>query len=55
MPDGSPNLWVLSIQAQITGVEAERTENGRNQGILPALKVLPIGITMPERFDSVPS
>ena len=55
MPDGSPNLWLLSIQAQITGVEAERTENGRNQGILPALKVLPIGITMPERFDSVPS
>lgn len=55
MPDGSPNLWVLSIQAQITGVEAERTENGRNQGILPALKVLPIGITIPERFDSVPS
>jgi hypothetical protein len=55
MPDGSPNLWILSILAQITGVEAERTENGRNQGILPALKVLPIGITMPERFDSVPS
>ena len=55
MPDGSPNLWVLSILAQITGVEAERTENGRNQGILPALKVLPIGITIPERFDSVPS
>ena len=55
MPDGSPNLWVLSIQALITGVEAERTENGRNQGILPALKVLPIGITIPERFDSVPS
>jgi len=55
MPDGSPNLWLLSIQSQITGVEAERTENGRNQGILPALKVLPIGITMPERFDSVPS
>jgi hypothetical protein len=55
MPDGSPNLWLLSILAQITGVEAERTENGRNQGILPALKVLPIGITMPERFDSVPS
>ena len=55
MPDGSPNLWLLSIQAQITGVEAERTENGRNQGILPALKVLPIGITIPERFDSVPS
>ena len=55
MPDGSPNLWVLSILAQITGVESERTENGRNQGILPALKVLPIGITIPERFDSVPS
>lgn len=55
MPDGSPNLWILSIQAQINGVEAERTENGRNQGILPSLKVLPIGITMPERFDSVPS
>ncbi len=55
MPDGSPNLWLLSIQSQITGVEAERTENGRNQGILPALKVLPIGITIPERFDSVPS
>jgi len=55
MPDGSPNLWMLSIQAQIKGVEGERTENGRNQGILPPLKVLPIGITMPERFDSVPS
>jgi len=55
MPDGSPNLWLLSIQSQINGTESERLQNGRNQGILPALKVLPIGITIPERFDSVPS
>jgi hypothetical protein len=55
MPDGSPNLWVISLLGQIKGVESERIENGRNQGILPPLKVLPIGITMPERFDSVPS
>ena len=55
MPDGSPNLWLLSIQSQINGTESERLQNGRNQGILPALKVLPIGITIPERIDSVPS
>jgi len=55
MPDGSPNLWLLSIKAQIEGTEKERTKNSKTQQVIPPLKISPIGITFPERSSGIPS
>lgn len=55
MPDGSPNLWLLSINAQIKGVEAERTKNSKTQQLIPALKVSPAYFTFPQRNSGIPS
>jgi hypothetical protein len=55
MPDGSPNLWVLSVIAQIKGVEAERTKNSKTQQLIPALKVSPAYFTFPQKNSGVVS
>jgi len=55
MPDGSPNLWLLSVKAQIEGTERERTKNSKTQQVIPPLKISPIGITFPERASGIPS
>jgi len=46
MPDGSVNLYMLSIKAQIDGVEAERNKNGKVEFMAPQSVVTPIGITI---------
>ena len=55
MPDGSPNLWLLSIKSTIIGVERERLKNAKNQQVLPALTVSPVGLTFPQKVSGVPS
>lgn len=55
MPDGSPNLWLQSIKAQIEGVEAERTKNSKTQQWIPALKVSPAYFTFPQRNSGIVS
>ena len=54
MPDGSPNLYMISIQAQINGVESERDKNAKVLGITPPQVVSPIGITIPTPFSALP-
>ena len=55
MPDGSVNLWLLSVLAQIQGTERERTKNSKTQQIIPPLKISPIGVTFPERTSGIVS
>jgi hypothetical protein len=55
MPDGSPNLWLLSIKALIEGTERERAKNSKTQQIIPPLKISPIGVTFPERSSGITS
>lgn len=55
MPDGSPNLWLLSVKAQIEGTERERTQNSKTQQVIPPLKISPAGITFPQKASGVPS
>ena len=47
MPDGSPNEFVASIYSILDGQERENAENGKVAAGIPALTVLPIGITTP--------
>ena len=54
MPDGSPNLYMISIQAQINGVESERDKNAKVLGLTPQQIVLPIGVTIPVPFSAIP-
>lgn len=46
LPDGSTNLFMLSIKAQIDGVEEERNKNGKIEFMSPESAVTPIGITI---------
>jgi hypothetical protein len=55
MPDGSPNLWLISIKGMIEGVEAERTKNSKTQQLIPALKVSPAYFTFPQRNSGIVS
>jgi hypothetical protein len=55
MPDGSPNLWLLSVKAQIEGTERERTQNSKTQQVIPPLKISPAGITFPQKASGIPS
>lgn len=48
MPDGSPNLDVLAKYAQIIGMEAEKTENGKVQVAIGPLAITPAGLTVPQ-------
>ena len=55
MPDGSPNLWLLSVLSTIKGVERERLKNAKNQQVIPPLTVSPVGLTFPQKVSGVPS
>jgi len=49
MPDGSPNLTVLSMFAQIKGVSQEQNENSKAIIAIPPLTITPIGVTLPRK------
>lgn len=47
LPDGTPNLELLSRFAQIKGMSFEETENGKVQVAVGALTITPAGLTVP--------
>lgn len=47
MPDGSPNLHVLSLFSQIKAMGNEDAENGKIQVAIPPLAMTPAGLTIP--------
>lgn len=47
MPDGSPNLFVLSEYAKLKGFQQEDNENGKIQIFAPPLVVTPAFLTLP--------
>ena len=47
LPDGTPNLELLSRFAQIKGMSFEETENGKVQVALGAMTITPAGLTVP--------
>jgi hypothetical protein len=47
MPDGSPNLEVLSKLAQMKAMANEESENGKVQIAVGALSITPAGLTVP--------
>jgi hypothetical protein len=48
MPDGSPNLTMLAMYAQINGYADELADNGKVQIGVNPLTVTPIGVTVPK-------
>ena len=47
MPDGSPNLTVLSMFSQLKAQADEQAENGKVQIAIPPLTMTPVGLTIP--------
>jgi hypothetical protein len=47
LPDGSPNLGILSILGQLNATAKENAENGKVQIALPPLTITPAGISLP--------
>jgi hypothetical protein len=47
LPDGSPNLAILSILGQLKAQANESAENGKIQVAIPPLTITPIGISLP--------
>lgn len=47
MPDGSPNLSILSIFSQMKAQSNEQAENGKLQVAIPPLTMTPAGLTVP--------
>ena len=47
MPDGSPNLTVLSMFSQMKANSNEMAENGKLQVAIPPLTMTPAGLTIP--------
>ena len=47
MPDGSPNLSVLSTFSQMKAQSNEQAENGKIQVAIPPLTMTPAGLTVP--------
>jgi hypothetical protein len=47
MPDGSPNLTVLSMFSQMKAQSNEMAENGKLQVAIPPLTMTPAGLTIP--------
>ena len=47
MPDGSPNLTVLSMFSTIKGTADEQAENGKVEIAIPPLTITPAGVTIP--------
>lgn len=47
LPDGSPNLGILSILGQLNATAKENAENGKVQIAIPPLTITPAGISLP--------
>jgi hypothetical protein len=47
LPDGSPNLTVLSMFGQLKAASSEEAENGKVQVALGPLAITPAGLTVP--------
>ena len=47
MPDGSSNLMLQSIFAQLQGANKEKAENGKTQVFIPPLAMTPAFVTVP--------
>ena len=47
MPDGGPNLTVLSMFSQLKASSNEEAENGKVQIAVPPLSITPAGLTIP--------
>lgn len=47
LPDGSPNIGVLSILGQMKAAANEQAENGKLQVGIPPLTITPAGISLP--------
>jgi len=47
LPDGSPNLGILSIFSQLKAAANETAENGKLQVAIPPLTITPAGISLP--------
>jgi len=47
MPDGSPNLTVLSMLGQMKAMSSEDAENGKVQVAIGPLSITPAGLTVP--------
>ena len=47
MPDGSPNLTVLSMFSQLKAQALEKAENGKVQVAVGPLTITPAGVTVP--------
>lgn len=54
LPDGSPNLFMLSIKSQIDGVEEERNKNGKVEFMSPETAITPIGTTISVPGSGIP-
>jgi hypothetical protein len=50
MPDGSPNLMLVSLLGNIRGIQKEEDENGKVQVFIKPLSQTPAGITLPNGF-----
>jgi hypothetical protein len=53
MPDGSPNLGIISMFSQLQGQEKESAQNSKTTTALPALTVLPVMVTQPDQADGL--
>lgn len=53
LPDGSPNVAMIAIKAQIEGTESERDKNSKLLGMTPQQVVTPIGLTIPIPFSGI--
>ena len=47
LPDGTPNLGILSILGQLKATANEQAENGKVQIAIPPLTITPAGISLP--------
>lgn len=54
MPDGSPNLFMISIKGLIEGVESERDKNSKVQALIPPLVITPAFLTIPTPMTGLP-
>jgi hypothetical protein len=49
MPDGTPNQFLLVVQAIVEGIDQEMSENGKVAIALPPLTVTPLFFTTPQK------
>jgi len=53
MPDGSPNMGMISMLQQLKGAEKESALNSKGVQGVPPIEITPIGITKPTQIDGV--